>query len=77
MEILKKKWGMFLVFLVGGKKKEIYILQKKKKKKKKKKKRKTNSSIWDLISFPHRWYFSRFTDVCTHIFLLKRRLYNT
>ena len=39
--------------------------------------KKKNSGIWDLISFPNRSSFTRFTDVYKHTFMLKRPLYNT
>ena len=74
MRILKKNGAFFFFcFLWGYKKKEIYILPKKKKKKKEKKR----SGNWDLISFPHCSSVIGFTDVCTHTFMLKCRLYNT
>ena len=87
MGILKKMGHVFLFFCFllfvvvvvcvwGGTRKNKYTFYKKKKKKKKKK-RKEKSGNWDLISFPNRSSFIRFTDVCTHTFMLKSRLYNT
>ena len=65
MGILKKMGHCFLFVFCAGKKKEVYL---------KKKKEETKSGNWDLISFPHRSSFIRFTDVYTHTFMLKSRL---
>ena len=63
-----------LFFVLVGVQEKKYIYFRKKKEKKEKKKQ---CGYWDLISFPDRSSFTRFTDVYTHTFMLKRRLYNT